>query len=213
MTVPVSVSLGDKEMARKTVNVAANSTAVVEFTGFDLPLGFSKGRVRIEAQDPLMLDNEFLFALERREKLKVLVVDSGKAKQSFFLRQAYTSSADLPFEVNIMQAASVTPEEIARHEVVVVNDVARLSDKVRERLDEMRKTGQGQLMILGENADVNWWNSYAKFPAKLTQKIFVAKDRHFQAIREKHQARVEFGPILRVRRHRSQAGSGGSCQI
>ena len=152
VTVPVSVSLGDKEMARKTVNVAANSTAVVEFTGFDLPLGFSKGRVRIEAQDPLMLDNEFLFALERREKLKVLVVDSGKAKQSFFLRQAYTSSADLPFEVNIMQAASVTPEEIARHEVVVVNDVARLSDKVRERLDEMRKTGQGQLMILGENS-------------------------------------------------------------
>src|SRR5438093_11282274 len=132
-SVPVSVSVGGKEAARKTVNVPKNLTALVEFTGFDLPLGFSKGRVRIEAQDELMLDNDFLFALERRERLNVLVIDSGKTRQSFFLRQAYTSSADLPFEVNIMQAQSVTPEEVARHEVVVVNDVARLSDKVRER--------------------------------------------------------------------------------
>src|SRR5437867_2856551 len=107
VSVPVSISLGDKEVARKTANIAANSTALVEFTGFDLPLGFSKGRVRIEAQDPLMLDNEFLFALERREKLNVLVIDSGRPRQSFFLRQAYTSSQDLEFATNIMPAQSV----------------------------------------------------------------------------------------------------------
>jgi hypothetical protein len=177
VSVPVSVSLGDKEAARKTVNVQANFTALAEFTGFDLPLGFSKGRIRIEAQDPLMVDNDFLFALQRREKLNVLVIDSGKPRQSFFLRQAYTSSPDLPFEVSVMQAQSVTPEEVARHEVVVVNDVPRLPDKVRERMDELRKTGQGQLIILGENSEIGWWNSYAKLPAKLTQKIFVAKDR------------------------------------
>jgi len=177
VSVPVSVSLGDKETARKIVNVPANLTALAEFTGFDLPLGFSKGRVRIEAQDPLMLDNDFLFALERREKLNVLVIDAGRAKQSLYLRQAFTSSPDLPYEVMLMQAQSVTPEEVARHEVVVVNDVPRLPDKVRERMDEMRKSGQGQLIILGENSDITWWNSYGKLPAKLVQKIFVAKDR------------------------------------
>src|SRR2546427_674755 len=164
--VPVSVALNDKEMGRKKLTVSANSSALAEFTGFDLPLGFSKGRVRIDPNDPLKVDDAFLFALERREKLKLLIVDTGKAKQSLYLRQAYTSTADLPFEVTIVPVSSVTPEEVARHEVVVINDVPRLPDKVREKLDDLRKTGQGQLVILGENSEIGWWNGYAKFPLK-----------------------------------------------
>jgi hypothetical protein len=175
--VPVSVSLNDKEIQRKTVTVSANSTAVAEFTGFDLPIGFSKGRVRVEGADPLMVDNDFLFVIERREKLNVLVVDSGKPKQSVYLRQAYTSTTELPFEVTTIPATSVTPDEIAKHEVVIINDVQRLPDKVLPKMDELRKTGQGQLIILAENADLNWWNTYAKLPVKATQRIYTAKDR------------------------------------
>ena len=177
VVVPVSVSLNDKEAGRKMVTVSANASAVAEFTGFDLQLGFSKGRVRIEAEDPLKTDNEFLFAIERREKLNVLVVDTGKPRQSLYLRQAYTSTADLPFALNTIAASAITPEEIARHEVVIINDVPRLPDKVRDKMDELRKTGQGQLIILAENADTGWWNTYVKLPVKATQKIFVSKDR------------------------------------
>ena len=95
VTVPISVSINDKEAGRKTVMVAANGTTLAEFTGFDLPIGFSKGRVRIEADDPLKLDNDFLFALGRREKLSVLVVDAGRARQSFAAARN-ASSPDLP---------------------------------------------------------------------------------------------------------------------
>src|SRR5207247_10949546 len=157
--VQVSVALKDKEMGRKTLTVSANSSALAEFTGFDLQLGFSKGRVHIDSNDPLKVDDDFLFALERREKLKLLIVDAGKAKQSLYLRQAYTSSPDLPFEVSVLPSFGVTPEEVTNHEVVVINDVPRLPDKVRDRLDDLRKTGQGQLIILGENAEPGWWNS------------------------------------------------------
>jgi len=175
--VPVVVLLNDKEVAKKNLTVSANSTALTEFTGFDLQLGFSKGRVRIDVEDPLKIDNEFLFSIERREKLKVLVVDAGKPKQSLYLRQAYTSTQDLPFEVSTITASAITPEEVAMHEVVIINDAPRLPDKVRDKLDDLRKTGQGQLVILGENSEVSWWNSYTKLPVKLTQRIFVPKDR------------------------------------
>ena len=175
--VPVSVSLNDKEVARKNVTISANSTALAEFTGFDLQVGVSKGRVRVEAEDPLKIDNEFLFAIDRREKLSILVVDGGKAKQSLYLRQAFTSAPDLEFAVNIMNVQAVTPEEIAKHEVVVVNDVPRLPDKVRDKMDELRKLGKGQLIILGESSEIGWWSNYAKLPVKPVQRIFVAKDR------------------------------------
>src|SRR5207253_8530252 len=151
--IDVIVSLNDKEMARKKVTVSANSSALAEFTGFDLQLGFSKGRVHIDSNDPLKVDDDFLFALERREKLKLLIADAGKAKQSLYLRQAYTSSPDLPFEVSVLNASALTPEEVSNHEVVVINDVPRLPDKVRDRLDDPSKTCQGQRLILGEKAE------------------------------------------------------------
>jgi hypothetical protein len=44
-------------------------------------------------------------------------------------------------------------------------------------MDELRKTGQGQLIILGENSESGWWNAYAKLPVKVEQKIFVEQDR------------------------------------
>src|SRR5207247_551771 len=137
--VQVSVALKDKEMGRKTLTVSANNSSLAEFTGFDLQLGFSKGRVHIDSNDPLKVDDDFLFSLERREKLRVLVVDTGKAKQSLYLRQAYTSSPDLPFEVTIIPVSAITPEEVAKHEVLVINDVPRLPDKVRDKMDELRR--------------------------------------------------------------------------
>ncbi|HLH31551.1 MAG TPA: BatA domain-containing protein [Terriglobia bacterium] len=174
---PVIVMLDGKEVGRKQVTVSANSTALAEFTGFDLRLGFLKGQVKVDIDDPLKVDNEFLFAIERREKLNVLVVDAGKAKQSLYLKQAYTSSADLPFEVTTINESAITPEELAKHEVVIINDVPRLPDKVRDKMDELRKTGQGQLVILGENSEISWWSNYAKLPVKPLQRIFVAHDR------------------------------------
>jgi hypothetical protein len=177
VVVPVIVTLDDKEVGRKQVTISANSTALADFTGFDLRLGFIKGLVKVDADDPLKVDNEFRFALERREKLNVLVVDDGKAKQSVFLKLAYTASAELPFEVSTVTASAITAEELAKHEVVIINDVPRLPDKVRDKMDDLRKTGQGQLVILGENSDIGWWGSYAKLPVKPVQRIFVAHDR------------------------------------
>src|SRR5439155_13162609 len=125
-------------MVLKNLTVTANTVDLAEFTSYDLQLGFSNGRVHIDSNDPLKVDDDFLFALERREKLKLLIVDAGKAKQSLYLRQAYTSSPDLPFEVSVLPASAVTPEEVTNHEVVVINDVPRLPDKVRDRVDDLR---------------------------------------------------------------------------
>jgi len=177
-TVPVSLSINDKEVLRRSITVSANSTALAEFTGFDLNLGLSKGRVRLEtATDPLPVDNDFLFSIDRREKLNILIVDSGRARQSFFLRQAFTSAPELPYEVSVVAGSSLTPDELAKHAVVVFNDVPRLSNAVTARMDELRKGSQGQLVILAENADLDWWANYAKLPVKPTRRIFVQKDR------------------------------------
>jgi len=178
VTVPVSLAVNDKDVGGKhSVTIPANSTALAEFTGFDLPIGPTKGKLKIEAVDPLMVDNEFLFSMVRLERLKVLILDAGKSRQSFYLKSAFASSTELPMEVTVANADSVRAEDLTMYSIVLINDVPRLSDRVRDRLTELRKTGQqGQFVILGEFADLGWWGSYAPLPVKPVQKITATRD-------------------------------------
>jgi len=182
VTVPVAVLINDKEEGRKNVMVPASGTALAEFGGFDLPLGFVKGKVRITADDPLPQDNEFLFTIERREKLNVLILDAGRPKQSFHLKAAFTAAPELPFNVKVGNASVVTPEELGSQDIVIFNDVPRLSDAVRNRAVDARKAGQGQFVILGNNADISWWGSVPGFPVKPLRKIDAQKDRSKSAV-------------------------------
>jgi len=178
VTVPVALLINDKEEARKNVLVPAAGTALAEFGGFDLALGFAKGKIKIVADDPLPQDNEFLFGIERREKLNVLILDSGRPRQSFHLKAAFTAAPDLPFNVKVANASVVSPEDLGSQDIVIFNDVQRLTDPVRDRAVQMRKSGrQGQLVILGNSSDLRWWESVSGFPAKPLRSVNVASER------------------------------------
>jgi len=174
-SVPVSLTINDKEVAKKTVVVPASGTSLAEFAGgFDLDLGFAKGKVKMALDDPLPLDNEFLFGIERREKLNVLILDSGKPRQSFHLKTAFSATSDLPFSVQVASASAVTVDQLGSQDIVIFNDVPRLADAVRDRMVQARKAGQGQLVILGPNSELNWWGSVEGFPAKPVRKVDVS---------------------------------------
>src|SRR5215471_13697959 len=113
VTVQATLLMNDKEVGGKhVVTLSPNSTQTTDFSGFDLPIGASKGKVRIDSDDPLKVDNEFLFAIDRREKVKILIVDAGKPRQSDYLRKVFTASTDLPIEVNVASADSVKAEDL-----------------------------------------------------------------------------------------------------
>jgi hypothetical protein len=183
LTIPVSLVINDKEENKKTVVVPANGTTLAEFAGFDLPLGFAKGKVKITSDDPLPQDNEFIFTIERREKLNVLILDDGRPKQSFLLKTAFSATEDLPFNVTVKPAGTATVDEVGKANILIVNDVRRLSDEQRDRMVASRKTGQGQFVILGSQADIGWWNGIEGFPVKAVQKVNVGvRDRNKTAI-------------------------------
>jgi hypothetical protein len=183
VSVPVALLINDKEERRKSVTVPAAGTALADFTGFDLALGFSKGKIRIISDDPLPQDNEFLFTLERRERLNVVILDDGRPRQSFLLKTAFSAAPDLPFNVTVAKAAGVSIEELGKPDILIVNDVQRLTDAQRDRMVQARKTGQGQFVIMGSNAELSWWGAMDGFPAKPTQKVDVSsRDRNKTSI-------------------------------
>ena len=177
-TVNVQIEINERAVETKTVTIPAESSELVEFTGFELALGYSQGRVLIENEDALMADNEFLFSVLRQDRLGLLVIDAGTPDQSRFLREAFASAPDLPFAVEIRRVGDVTADDLDDFEVVIVNDVGRLPEAFKAKLDERRAEGQGQLVFLGDNAEAVWWNTYEALPVTLGDSVFVERDRN-----------------------------------
>lgn len=177
-TVNVSVDIGGRQVDQREVTIPAASSVLVEFTGFELPLGFSEGRVRIEDADALMVDNEWRFVIQRRDRMDLLILDAGVAEQSFYLQEAFASSEDFPFTVERARYDAVSPARVERADVVIVNDVPSLSDAIRGVLESRKAEGQGQLIVLAANAEANWWNTFEGLPARVGEKVFVQRDRN-----------------------------------
>ena len=177
-TVNVQIEINGRAVESRPVTIPAESSELVEFTGFELALGYSKGRVLIENEDALMADNEFLFSVLRQDRLGLLVIDAGTPDQSRFLREAFASAPDLPFAVEIRRVGDVTADDLDDFEVVIVNDVPRLPEAFKAKLDERRAEGQGQLVFLGDNAEAVWWNTYEALPVTLGDSVFVERDRN-----------------------------------
>jgi hypothetical protein len=176
--VTVALEISGRRVDAREVSVPAASSTLVEFTGFELPDGYAEGRVVIEDADSLMTDNEWAFVIHRRERMDLLIVDAGVAGQSRFLQVNFASAPEFPFTVERIAYNAVTPARIARARVVIVNDVPRLSDPIRDALNEARAAGQGQLVVLAANAEAAAWNAFEELPVRLGEKIFVQRDRN-----------------------------------
>lgn len=175
--VTVALEIGGRQVEEREVTIPAQSSVLAEFTGFELPMGFAEGRVVIEDADQLMADNEWNFVIQRRDRMDLLLLDSGSRNQSLFLETAFRSDENFPFVVERARADQVSPTRTEQAKVVVINDVARLSDALRTALNRGREAGQGQLVILAENAESSWWNTFEELPARMGQKVFVQRDR------------------------------------
>ena len=177
-TVNVQLEINGRAVESRPVTIPAESSEPVEFTGFELALGYSQGRVSIENEDALMADNEFLFSVLRQDRLGLLVIDAGDPDQSVFFEQLFAAATDLPFAVEIRRVGDVAADDLDDYEVVIVNDVPRLDDEFKTKLDERRAEGQGQWVFLGENADREWWNGYDALPVTVGEEIYVERDRN-----------------------------------
>ena len=222
------ISLNEKEVQRKTVTVSPNSTAIAEFTGFELPLGFSQGRVRVDAEDPLMVDNDFLFSIERREKLERPHRRCRQTSAEPLSAPGLHLDAGAAVRSNDHTVSSVTAEEIAKHDVVVINDVPRLPDSVRNKMDEVRKSGKGatghprrelrtqlveQLCQAAGKADTAHLCSERSRPALGIPDHIRSESQHLQAVSDQHAGRFEFRAVFCVREHGSEGGSDRAGQV
>jgi hypothetical protein len=176
--VRVEFLLNERGVEKRELKIPAHDAATVEFTGFNLNEGANQCVIQVEG-DNFPFDNKFHFTLRREEQLKALLIETaGRGRsESFYLRSALTTGENLPFNLEVKTAGSVSPTEISKYRVVIVND-AVVNPALATSLIKFVEGGGGLIIAAGPHTDAGTFNQAFSgvAPAKLEEVVQLRGD-------------------------------------
>ena len=142
----VSLVVNGKTTATKSVAVPANGRATVDFPALEVPYGFNRCEVKIDA-DGFPADDLRRFAVERSDPLKVLLIHNyGDNRSPLYIGAALSAAAQSAFileSINVNEAADRQPSNYA---FIVLSDLNSLPSLLENSLTGYVRSG-GSLFI------------------------------------------------------------------
>jgi Aerotolerance regulator N-terminal/von Willebrand factor type A domain len=148
----VSLVINGTVAATKTVDVAASGRATVEFQGLEVPYGFSKCEVRIDGADKLPADDKALFAVQRSDPKRVLLVHEARDTRSpVYFRAALGAAAEAAFTLDTVTAEQSSGVDTSRYAFIAMADVVPPAAFV-EKASRFVSGGGSLLVAAGPNS-------------------------------------------------------------
>ena len=141
----VEFLLNEQPVEERRIDLRAQETGAVTFSGFNLNPGINSCAIRISgAADRFAEDNRFLFTLRRTVPIEALVIETATRgrSESFYLRYALTTGENLPFQVTVRTAGAVDPSRLSQYGLIIVNDV-RITPSLGAQLRRAAEAGAG----------------------------------------------------------------------
>jgi len=143
----ISLVLDGKVLESKSVDVASNGRASVEFLSLDSPHGFHKGEIRIEPDDSLREDDRFDFAIERTDPHPVLFLhEGGEDRDQLYYRSALGSVSEAGFTLEPLAFEQAGNQSLSKYAFVVLSDPGTMPPGLENSL-RMYVAGGGSLLI------------------------------------------------------------------
>ncbi len=149
----VSLVVNGKTTATKTVAVPANGRATVDFPALEVPYGFSRCEVKIDAADGFPADDLRRFAVERSDPQKALLIHNyGDNRSPLYVGAALSAAAQSAFileSINVNEAADRKPSNYA---FIVLSDLNSLPSLLENSLTQYVRSGGSLLIAAGTSA-------------------------------------------------------------
>lgn len=169
-SVQVTLEVDGSEPTRKVVALEPGAEGEAEFQVTFREVGRRRVHVALGA-DVLEADDEWFLTVDVRERIRVLLVDGTSGDdplqsdtwlwQSVLDPTLGQGSPDLTvFEVRSVDTLALLTGQVdpAAHDLVVLSQVDRLSDKAAELVQKALQAGKGLLVAFGDRTDVESYN-------------------------------------------------------
>lgn len=154
----VSLELGGREIATRTVALEPRGAAAVAFDDVALPAGEPRGRVRVAA-DGLATDDELRFLATANPVLDVVLLEGGRGRsdRSLFLERALGLGVHPRVEVARRSLARFDFATLPRTAAVILNDTDPGSADRAAALRAWVERGGALFVVLGPGSEPARW--------------------------------------------------------
>lgn len=153
--VRVTLTVGGRAVQTVGTDVPADGTARVELQPFTLDDTMARATVTA-GTDELPADNSFHMVLTPNPGLRVLVLESAGRDASLYLTRALELAENPPVSAAVRRDAFPGASELARLDVLVLNDVLPPDGEAGRRLVEWVAGGGGLVLAMGERTSAAW---------------------------------------------------------
>jgi hypothetical protein len=148
-----SLVVNGKTTATKPVPVPANGRATVEFPALEVPYGFNRCEIKIDAADGFPADDLRRFAVERSDPQKALLIHNyGDTRSPLYVGAALAAAAQSAYileSINVNEAADRKPSNYA---FIILSDVNTVPSLLENALNQYVRAGGSLLIAAGTSA-------------------------------------------------------------
>jgi len=148
-----SLLINGKVVESKTAAVPAGGRAALNFGPVDVPHGANRCEVRIDGVDSFAADDRFLFAVERSDPARILLVHEGRDTRSpNYFRTALEAASEATFKLETRTPQEVSAVSPSSFGFVVLANVSSLPKDFEDALERYVREGGGLLVAVGPSA-------------------------------------------------------------
>jgi len=149
----VSLIVNGKTTATKTVAVPANGRATVDFPSLEVPYGFSRCEVRIDAADGFPSDDLRRFAVERSDPQRALLIHNyGDNRSPLYVGAALSAAAQSAFILESISVGEAADRKPSNYAFIILSDLNSLPSLLENALTEYVRSGGSLLVAAGTSA-------------------------------------------------------------
>jgi hypothetical protein len=148
-----SLVVNGKTTATKNVAVPANGRATVDFPSLEVPYGFSRCEVKIDAADGFPSDDLRRFAVERSDPQKALLFHNyGDNRSPLYIGAALSAAAQSAFILESISGSEAADRKLSNYAFVILSDLNTLPQLLENALTEYVKSGGSVFIAAGTSA-------------------------------------------------------------
>jgi hypothetical protein len=148
-----SLVVNGKTTATKNVAVPANGRATVDFPSLEVPYGFSRCEVKIDAADGFPSDDLRRFAVERSDPQKALLIHNyGDNRSPLYIGAALSAAAQSAFILESISVSEAADRKLSNYAFVILSDLNTLPQLLENALTEYVKSGGSVFIAAGTSA-------------------------------------------------------------
>jgi hypothetical protein len=149
----VTLELDGQQVQTQTVTLDPTGSVTVAFEPFTLSDLYTRGSIRLDS-DALPQDDELHFVLSPGRAMRMVVLEGASPRQdaSLYVQRALEISEESSFQVEVRRSTTLSAEDLATTDVVVLNDAPFPQGATAGRLRGFVEAGGGLLLVLGERS-------------------------------------------------------------